>query len=78
MDTYEKDDWSGALIKVKPEWMNPGERDVPYLVIEDRGDRVLVQELRQYAKNYFLGTWCWSKDWCYIIDPDFINPDEIK
>lgn len=67
------DNWEGALIKIKPEWMEPNERDIPYLVLEDRGDRVLVQELREYSTNYFLGTWVWSKDWCYVVDKNFLK-----
>lgn len=74
-DKFQTNDWTGCLVKVKREWMTEGERDIPYLVVEDRGDRVLVQELREYSKstNTFLGTWCWSKDWCYIIDMDARN-----
>lgn len=81
----EPDDWTGALIGVKPEWLNPGERDIPYLVTEDRGDRILVYELPQYSKLHIgLQNWCWSKDWCYIIDkdllkradPDFVDPTD--
>lgn len=70
IDSDKIKDWKGSLVKVKPEWMNPGERDIPYLVIEDQGDRVLVQELKEYARKdaAFLGIWCWSKKWCYIID----------
>ena len=66
-------DWSGKLVKVKQEWLSEGERDIPYLVLEDREDRVLVQELKQYSKNTFLGTWCWAKDTMYIVDDKFIS-----
>ena len=73
---YENwENWEKSLVKVKPEWLEPDERDVPYLVLEDRGDRVLVSELRPYSNNFFLGTHCWSKDWCYIIDPDFLEKE---
>lgn len=61
-------DWTHCLVKVKPEWLAKDERDVPYVVLEDRGTSVLVSEIRPYAKNTFLGTWCWAKDTLYIID----------
>lgn len=48
----------GTLVKVRKEWMEPGERDIPYMVIEDRDDRVLVQELKEYSDHPLLGTWC--------------------
>jgi len=36
-------DWTHKVVKVKPEWLNPGEDpDTLYFVIEDRDDRVLV------------------------------------
>ena len=66
-------DWSGKLVKIKQEWLSKDEWDIPYLVLEDREDRVLVQELRQYSKNTFLGTWCWAKDMMYIVDDKFIS-----
>ena len=66
-------DWSGKLVKIKQEQLSKDERDIPYLVLEDREDRVLVQELRQYSKNTFLGTWCWAKDMMYIVDDKFIS-----
>ena len=65
-----KSDWTKCLVKVKPEWLEVNEPDVPYLVLEDRGDRVLVSEIRPYAKQPLLGTWCWSKDTLYIIDDE--------
>ena len=48
----ENEDWSGWLIKIKPEWLNPGERDITYVVIEDRGPRILIQELPQYKPDH--------------------------
>ena len=41
-------DWSGWLVRPKPEWLNPGEEAKHYVVIEDRGSRILVQLLPQY------------------------------
>jgi len=71
-EKYTAVDWKGCLIKVKKEWMDPNERDIPYLVIEDRDDKILVQMLKEYANpnRAFLDTWCWAKDWCYIIDKE--------
>lgn len=63
----------GTLIKVKPEFLNPGERNVPYMVVEDRGDRILYQELREYAKQPILGRWCESKEYFDIIDADIAD-----
>ncbi len=63
----ETKDWTHKIVKVKPEWLNPGEDpDTLYFVIEDRDDRVLVG-LLQPPKDHIPGTWCWSKDWCYLI-----------
>ena len=76
-DKFQTNDWTGCLVKIKKEWMTEGERDIPYLVVEDRGNRVLVQELKEYSKTIILGIWCWSKDWCYIIDMDARN-GEVK
>ena len=41
-------DWSGWLVRPKPEWLNKGEEAKPYVVLEDRGPRILVQLLPQY------------------------------
>ncbi len=64
----QKDDWTKCLVKVKPEWLAEGESNMPYLVLEDRGDRVLVSALRPYVRTALLGTWCWSKNTLEIID----------
>ena len=66
-------DWSGKLVKIRKEWLAKDERDIPYLVLEDREDRVLVQELKQYSKTVFLYTWRWAKDMMYIVDDKFIS-----
>jgi hypothetical protein len=41
-------DWSGWLVRPKAEWLNPGEQPRPYVVLEDRGPRILIQLLPQY------------------------------
>lgn len=58
----------GAIIKIKQQFLAPDERDIPYMVLEDRGDRVLVQDLREYSDQPFLGTYCWPKDTMYLVD----------
>jgi hypothetical protein len=67
---YENEDWSGWLIRPKKEWLNPGEEPHPYVVIEDRGPRVLVQLLPQYqSKNRtFPVVESGFKDWYEVID----------
>ncbi len=45
----------GTLVQFKDEWLNPGERKVPYVVVEDRDDRILVKMLPEYDK-LALGT----------------------
>jgi hypothetical protein len=68
----ENEDWGGWLIKIKPEWLNPGERDIPYVVLEDRGPRILIQELPQYKPEHriFPHTESILKAWANVIDKD--------
>ena len=68
----ENENWGGWLIKIKPEWLNPGERDVPYLVIDDRGPRILIQELPQYKTSFrtFLLTESILKEWAIVVDKE--------
>ena len=71
--TITKDmDWTGWLIKPKQEWLNPGEEAHPYVVIEDRGPRVLIQLLPQYQpKNLsFPCVESGLKDWYEVIDTE--------
>jgi len=61
-------DWTHKIVKVKPEWLNPGEDpNTLYFVIEDQEDRVLVGLLKPDPKRAIQSTWTWSKDWCYLI-----------
>lgn len=71
----ENEDWGGWLVKIKPEWLNPGERDIPYVVIEDRGPRVLIKELPEYMPKtrVFPHTESVLKDWVIVIDNDIQN-----
>ena len=71
----ENEDWGGLLIKIKPEWLNPGERDIPYVVLEDRGPRILIKELPQYKPEYRVFPHVESilKEWAIVIDTDIQN-----
>lgn len=68
----EREDWSGWLVRPKPEWLNPGEDSKPYVVIEDRGSRVLIQLLPQYQPENFVFPVMESgfKSWYEVIDKD--------
>ena len=68
----ENEDWSGLLVQIKPEWLNPGERQIIYVVLEDRGPRLLIQELPQYKSEFrtFLYTESVLKEWVNVIDKD--------
>lgn len=65
----------GTLVKIKDEWLNPGERKVPYLVVEDRYDRVLMKMLPKYDHSTFGTVEVCSKDYIDVVDPDFIPPE---
>lgn len=64
--------WDGWLVQIKPEWLNPGERQIVYVVLEDRDDRILIQELPQYKSEFrtFLHTESVLKEWVNVIDKD--------
>jgi hypothetical protein len=68
----ENEDWGGWLVQIKPEWLNPGERQIVYVVLEDRGPRLLIQELPQYKSEFrtFLHTESVLKEWVNVIDKD--------
>lgn len=74
MDIKDQD-WSGWLVQPKKEWLNPGETAKPHVVLEDRGDRVLVQLLPQYRpKNLVFGTTeCFFKYAYEVIDKEIQN-----
>ena len=69
------ENWGGWLVQIKPEWLNPGERQITYVVLEDRDDRVLIQELSQYKTEgrSFLHAESVLKDWVNVIDKDIQN-----
>mgnify|MGYP003483148479 FL=1 len=69
------ENWGGWLVQIKPEWLNPGERQIVYVVLEDRDDRVLIQELPQYKTEgrSFLHTESVLKEWVNVIDKDIQN-----
>ena len=68
-------DWSGWLVQPKKAWLNPNELQLPYVVIEDRGPRILVQLLPEYqAKHYpnisFPCMEAGLKEWYEVIDTE--------
>ena len=65
-------DWSGWLIQIKPEMLNPEEPQIVYVVLEDRGPRILIQELPQYKSEFrtFLHTESVLKEWVNVIDDE--------
>ena len=71
----ETEDWSGWLVRPKPEWLNPGEEAHPYVVIEDRGSRILIQLLPQYesGKRAFATVESGFKKWYEVIDKEIQN-----
>ncbi len=71
----EKENWGGWLVQIKKEWLNPGERQIVYVVLEDRGDKILIQELPQYKpeNRTFLRTESVFKKWVNIIDKEIQN-----
>lgn len=64
--------WDGWLVQIKTEWLNPGERQIVYVVLEDRDDRILIQELPQYKSEFrtFLHTESVLKAWVNVIDKE--------
>lgn len=71
----EDKNWDGWLVQIKPEWLNPNERQIVYVVLEDRGPRLLIQELPQYKLEFrtFLHTESVLKEWVNVIDKDIQN-----
>lgn len=45
-----------ALVRIKPEWLNPGEADIPYFVLEDRERTLLISPVPQYFRKYYPHT----------------------
>lgn len=71
-------DWSGWLVQPKKEMLNVKEPQLPYVVIEDRGLRVLIQLLPEYQKQHYpnLSFPCIEagfKDWYEVIDTEVQN-----
>lgn len=66
------ENWGGWLVQIKKEWLNPNEPQNPMVVLEDRDDRILIQELPQYKPEFrtFLHTESVLKDWVDVIDKD--------
>ena len=70
MTSIEKENWNGWLITIKDEWLNPGESKQPMIVLEDRDDRILIQQLPQYKPDFrtFLHTESVLKKWVDVVD----------
>lgn len=68
----ENEDWGGWLVQIKKEWLNPGEPQQPMVVLEDRDDRILIQQLPQYKPEFrtFFHTESVLKVWVDVIDKD--------
>jgi len=68
----ENENWGGWLVQIKKEWLNPNEPQNPMVVLEDRDDRILIQELPQYKPEFrtFLHTESILKGWVDVIDKD--------
>ena len=59
----------GTLVQIKKEWLNPNERQIPYVVVEDNGDRVNIRPLPCYVRNMaIIPTETVSIDMLNIID----------
>ncbi len=72
MTNINNENWDGWLVTVKDEWLNPGESKQPMVVLEDRDDRILIQQLPQYKSEFrfFLHTECILKDWVDVVDKE--------
>lgn len=66
------ENWEGWLVRPKPEWLNPNETAQPYVVLEDRGPRILIQLLPQYQPKslVFPSIECGFKEWYEVIDKE--------
>lgn len=67
--------WDGWLVQIKPEWLNPGETEDIYVVLEDRDDRILIQRVskKRTTSIRIPVIECVLKDWVNIIDKEIQN-----
>lgn len=67
--------WDGWLVQIKPEWLNPGETEDIYVVLEDCDDRILIQRVpkKRTTSIRILVTECVLKDWVNVIDKEIQN-----
>lgn len=72
MSANENECWDGWLVTIKDEWLNPGESKQPMVVLEDRDDRILIQQLPQYKPEFrtFLHTESVLKKWVDVVDKE--------
>lgn len=67
--------WDGWLVQIKPEWLNPGETEDIYVVLEDCDDRILIQRVpkKRTTSIRIPVIECVLKDWVNIIDKEIQN-----
>lgn len=75
MTNINNENWDGWLVTIKDEWLNPGESKQPMVVLEDRDDCILIQQLPQYKQEFrtFLHTENVKKAWVDVVDKDIQN-----
>ena len=76
--TIQKEDWTGYLVQAKKEWLNPNELQLPHVVLEDRGSRVLIQLLPEYQEKHYpnISFPCMEsgyKEWYEVIDTEGVK-----
>lgn len=72
MTNINNENWDGWLVTIKDEWLNPGESKQPMVVLEDRDDRILIQQLPQYKPSFrtFLHIESVLKKWVDVVDKE--------
>lgn len=73
--TIQNEDWTGYLVQAKKEWLNPNELQLPHVVVEDRGSRVLIKLLPEYQEKHYPNLSFPSiesgyKEWYEVIDKE--------
>ena len=72
MENVQQENWGGWLVNIKEEWLNPDERRFTYVVLEDLGDRVLIQvlPLPHQTTSLFPHKETVLKEYLHIIDKE--------
>ena len=68
-------DWTHKIVWIKEEWLNPGEPKIPYVVLEDRDENILMQPVEQYFRLYypnqfFVPVEVVRKEWVFIPEEE--------